>query len=197
MKIVLATKNPGKLKELRQLAGDAPWLQLVLAPDEFHPEETGTSFQENAIIKARAAAALTGAVCVADDSGLVVEALAGRPGIHSARYCAGDDAARRGKLLAELAGVPEGKRAAAFVCNMAVSAPDGTILHTAEGRWPGRIGFQERGENGFGYDPVFCLPDRDLTAAELPAPEKNRLSHRGQAWRKVLEFLHDYAERRR
>lgn len=193
MKIVLATKNPGKLKELLELAGGAPWLDLVLAPAEFDPEETGSTFLENATIKASAAARLTGLTAVADDSGLVVEALNGRPGIHSARYCEGDDKARRKKLLAELKDVPAGQRQAAFICNMAVANPDGRVVQTAEGVWPGEIGFVERGENGFGYDPIFCLPGRDMTAAELPPSEKNVLSHRGQAWRAVLSYLQSLA----
>jgi len=189
MKVALATRNPGKLKELRELAGDSPWLELILAPDSFCPEETGSTFEENALIKARAAAQLTGLPALADDSGLVVEALGGRPGIHSSRYCAGTDADRRAKLLDELKDVPEGRRSAQFVCNMVVCEPSGGILYATDGIWRGRIGFLERGENGFGYDPVFYLVDQDQTAAELGSAEKNRLSHRGQAWRKVFSYL--------
>ena len=189
MKIVLATRNPGKLKELIELAGDAPWLELVLAPEGFDPEESGSTFIENARIKAMAAAALTGLPAIADDSGLVVEALDGRPGVHSARYCQGSDRERRAKLLSEMKEIAEDCRQAAFVCNMVVCSPTGEIMFTAEGRWPGRIGLAERGQNGFGYDPVFFLEGRDQTAAELDSSEKNKVSHRGQAWRKVLSFL--------
>jgi len=190
MKIVIATKNPGKLREFLQLAEGSDWLELVLAPEEFDPEETGTTFLENATIKAREAAKLTGMMAVADDSGLTVDAMAGRPGVYSSRYSNGDEALGRSKLLSELAAIPEGMRNAAYVCGMVVCDADGKILFNTECFWPGRIGFEERGRNGFGFDPIFYLPDRNTTVAELPPPQKNSLSHRGQAWRKVIEFLH-------
>lgn len=195
MRIVLATKNPGKLKELNELAqGRLEGLELILAPDQFDPEETGTTYLENAIIKAREAARMTGLVSIADDSGIEVAALGGRPGIHSARYCEGNDRDRRLKLLDEMKDVPAGERQAQFVCWMAICDPndksqDQSIIYKAEGIWRGRIGFDERGAGGFGFDPVFYETDSDVTAAQLPAVEKNLKSHRGQAWREVLGFL--------
>lgn len=190
MKVVLATKNPGKLKELQQLALEAPWLTLVLAPDNFDPEESGKTFVENATIKAQAASRLTGLPAIADDSGLIVEALNGRPGIHSARYCEGTDADRRAKLLQELANIPADKRDASFMCAMVFCNAQGEKLHTVIRFWSGRIGLKEAGQNGFGFDPLFYLLDSHKTAAELAPEEKNRLSHRGQAWRQMLAYLH-------
>ncbi len=191
MKIVLATKNPGKLREFLQLAGEAGshWLDLVLVPGVFDPEETGSTFLDNAIIKAKAAAALTGEMAVADDSGLTVIALGGRPGVYSSRYSNGDEALGRARLLAELEQVGSECRDAAYVCSMAVASASGEILYSAEGRWSGRIGFEERGSNGFGFDPIFYMLDCNQTVAELPPERKNALSHRGQAWRQVLQFL--------
>lgn len=193
MKIVLATKNPGKLRELNELASAAPWLELVLAPEEFNANETGSTFFENAKIKAQCAAKLTGMPSLADDSGLIVEALNGRPGIHSARYVDGSDADRRAKLLSEMSNVAEGKRDAAFMCAMVLVNSLGEVLHSVVRYWPGRIGREERGSNGFGYDPIFYLNDRDLTAAELESQEKNRISHRGQAWQQMLKYLSSQA----
>jgi len=189
MKVVLATANPGKLTELKSLASSEPWLDLVLAPEGFNPEETGKTFVENAKIKARAAAQLTGLMSVADDSGLIVEALNGRPGIRSARYCEGTDADRREKLLGELASTPDDRRQAAFICTMAVADPDGSIAYTSIRYWEGTIGREAHGTSGFGYDPIFYPINCSVTAAELDAQEKNRLSHRGQAWIQVLGFL--------
>jgi XTP/dITP diphosphohydrolase len=192
VKIVLATQNPGKLKELTELAGDlGDRIELVLAPKEFDPEETGATYLENAIIKATAAAQMTNLISIADDSGLEVDAMGGRPGVHSARYCEGSDRDRRLKLLDELKDVPEGKRGAQFVSWMAICDPgqNHSIIYKAEGIWRGHIGFDERGDGGFGFDPIFYETDSDVTAAQLPAAEKNRKSHRGQAWRQVLKFL--------
>jgi XTP/dITP diphosphohydrolase len=189
MKLVLATKNQGKLRELKELAGNLPWLELVLAPDEFEVEETGVTFMENAVIKAQAAAKLTGLICCADDSGIAVAALNGAPGVYSARYCQGSDQDRRHKLMQAMKDVPQDKRQAAFICAMAVSAANGEILYTAEGIWPGVIALAEKGTNGFGYDPIFFLPELNKTAAELSADVKNKISHRGQALSKVLTWL--------
>jgi XTP/dITP diphosphohydrolase len=190
MDLVLATSNPGKLRELRALATSMPGLNLVLAPPGFNPEETGLTFIDNAILKAEEAARQTGTLTVADDSGICVDALDGRPGIYSARYAPGDDRDRRLKMLEEMAAVPEGKRQAAFVCAMAVVDGNGQVIFTCENRWPGVLAFAEKGEHGFGFDPIFCpLDSGGLTSAELDPAIKNELSHRGQAWREVLNFL--------
>lgn len=189
MKVVLATSNPGKLRELQALASSDPWLELVLAPNGFNPEETGKTFIENAKIKAKAAAQLTKTLSVADDSGLIVEALNGKPGIHSARYCEGSDADRTNKVLSELIEVPEDRRQGAFMCAMAIAEPDGNISHTVIRYWEGMIGREPRGSNGFGYDPIFWPLGKNCTAAELDSAEKNRISHRGRAWLAVVDFL--------
>ncbi len=188
MKVVLATHNPGKIREFSQMSSEFG-IELLPMPDDLDPEETGSTFMENALIKARAAAAATNLPAVADDSGLVVDALDGRPGIRSARYCEGTDKDRREKILDEMTGVPEGQRQAAFVCAMALCHPDGSVLKTTEERWRGSIGFESRGENGFGYDPIFELDGRNQTSAMITNEEKNTLSHRGQAWRKMVDFI--------
>lgn len=190
MKIVLATKNPGKLRELSEMAKELSQIEFVMAPEDFDPEESGSTYIENAIIKATEAARATNLIAIADDSGLAVDAMDGRPGVHSARYCKGSDADRRKKLLRELADVPEARRQAQFVCAMAVCDPkDLSIIYKVESYWRGRIGFEEKGDGGFGFDPIFYENNSDVTAAQLPAEEKNRKSHRGQAWRQVLDFL--------
>lgn len=165
-------------------------IEFDLAPAQFNPEESGSTYLENAVIKAREAAMMTKSIAVADDSGLEVDALGGRPGLHSARYCEGDDGARRHKLLHEMKDVPKGERQAAFVCWMAVFDPEkNSTIYTAEGIWAGQIGFEERGDGGFGFDPIFYMNNSDVTAAQLSSQEKNLKSHRGQAWRQVLAFL--------
>lgn len=189
MKVVLATKNPGKLKELQELASETPEIEFALAPPSFDADETGKTFLENAIIKAQEAARLTGCYALADDSGITVEYLDGAPGIHSARYCEGSDTDRRRKLMREVGNAED--RRAAFICAMALSSPQGEILHSSLGRWFGEIGFDERGQNGFGYDPIFWLPEMQKTAAELSSEMKNRISHRAQAWRQMASFLVD------
>lgn len=189
MKLVIASKNPGKLKELLEMASNEPWLEFSLAPEDFNPKETGKTFYENAAIKAQVAAAMTGLPALGDDSGLVVEALNGRPGIFSSRYVEGCDQKRCAKLLEEMKTVPEGRRDAAFICTLVLCAAEGKVIHSVIRAWTGYIGFCERGENGFGFDPVFYLKDRNCTAAELSKTEKNKLSHRGQAFREMLSFL--------
>lgn len=190
MKLCLATKNPGKLKELIKIAqefgGDVSGLELVLAPAEFNPDETGETFLENAIIKAREAARLSGLTAVADDSGLCVDVLDGRPGIFSARYAEGDEAKGRAKLLSELRDVPSEKRTAAFVCAMALVEPKGNVIFQVQKSWKGSLAWSEKGMNGFGYDPIFIPDGLTNTSAEMPGQDKNRMSHRGQAWRAVL-----------
>nr|VFJ53573.1 MAG: XTP/dITP diphosphohydrolase [Candidatus Kentron sp. FW] len=192
-KVVLASSNPGKLRELRELL--AP-LDITLAPqsdfDVRDVEETGGTFVENAILKARHAAAVSGLPAIGDDSGLVVDALGGAPGIYSARY-AGEGATDKknlDRLLRELADVPESRRSAHFKCLMVyMSHADDPTPVIADGTWAGRILFAPRGENGFGYDPVFYVPTHDCSSAELPSDTKNALSHRGQAVRELVARL--------
>lgn len=195
MKIVLASNNPGKLREIGQMLADSD-IQVV-PQSRFHVvevEETGLTFVENAILKARNAAAQSGLPAIADDSGLEVDALNGAPGIYSARFAGASagDADNLRKLLTELKGVPEDQRDARFQCLMVYlrHADDPTPL-ICQGTWKGRITTEPRGESGFGYDPVFYVPTHDCTAAELPAEEKNRLSHRGQALRCLVAALQD------
>lgn len=189
MKLVIATKNPGKLKEFEALAAAEEWIELQLAPDTFQVEETGATFFENAKLKAVQAAKLTGMPSVGDDSGLVIEALKGRPGIQSARYCEGSDADRRAKVLKEMEKVADGQRHAAFFCAMVLANPDGSVAFSTIRCWEGSIATEERGDNGFGYDPIFMLAKKQLSAAEIDQEEKNRVSHRGQAWNQVVKFL--------
>ncbi len=189
MKIVLATSNPGKLAEFKALSEQAPDLDLILAPPDFNPEETGATFIENALIKARAAAALCHLPAIADDSGLAVEAMNGRPGIHSARYAEGTDGDRRKKLLLELKNVPAPQRQAAFVCAIALVDSEGEVLFTCEERWQGTLSTEEHGVNGFGFDPLFVPLGGSQTAAQLEPAVKNSLSHRGQAWKRFLNHL--------
>jgi XTP/dITP diphosphohydrolase len=189
MKIVLATQNPGKLKELNEMAGQQSAVHFVLAPPDFDAVEDGVTYLENALIKARVAALMTGEFALADDSGIEVDALDGRPGIHSARYCEGSDRDRRLKLLDELKDVPEPKRGAAFVCAIALCAPSGEMVHSTFARWPGSITFSEKGTNGFGFDPIFLIPDKGQTSAEISGADKNLLSHRGLAFAEMLSYI--------
>jgi len=184
MKLVLASSNAGKLAELRELLGDGFDLH---AQSEFGVEdadETGLSFVENAILKARHASRAAGLPALGDDSGLCVDALHGAPGLYSARYAGthGDSEANIDKLLRELDGVADADRTARFACVLALvrDANDPQPL-IAEGLWEGRILGERRGGNGFGYDPVFFSPAHGVSAAELPAGVKNRDSHRGKA----------------
>ena len=188
--IVLASSNPGKVREINQLLAGLD-LQVRPQTDFGVPdiEETGLTFVENAILKARNAAQHTGLPAIADDSGLEVDALQGAPGIYSARY-AGEGASDQANLeilLTELGDLPEEKRTARFQCLMVYMrhANDPTPL-ICQGTWEGRILFEPQGENGFGYDPVFYVPTHNCSSAELSAEIKNLLSHRGQALRKLL-----------
>ncbi len=191
MRIVLASKNAGKLAELQALLAPLP-VHLESQADHGVPsaEETGATFIENALIKARAVAAATGMAALADDSGLVVPALHGAPGIFSARYAGthGDDQANNRKLVEQMNRV--GERQAYFYCAMALlrHADDPTPL-LATAAWHGEIVAQPAGDQGFGYDPHFFVPALGKTAAQLPAPEKNRLSHRGQATAALIAQL--------
>ena len=196
-RIVLATSNKGKIAELAEPLGALGIEVLGLAdfPDLPPVEETGLTFAENALIKARAVAAATNLVAVADDSGLCVDALQGAPGVHSARYSddlpaqpgESRDARNNRKLLDALRNVPEHERTAHFSCVMAAARPDGAAI-IARGRWNGRILEAPRGQNGFGYDPLLFDPTLNRTAAELSREEKMAVSHRAQALQELLRL---------
>lgn len=192
-KIVLASGNQGKVREINQILTGLD-IEVVPQSDFGVPEaeETGLTFVENAILKARNAASHTGLPAIADDSGLEVDALRGAPGIYSARYAgvgAGDQANLE-KLLQEMEGVPEAQRSARFQCLMVYMEHDGDPTPIiCQGTWEGRITQAATGENGFGYDPVFFVPSHDCTSAQLSAEEKNRLSHRGQALQCLMHAL--------
>ncbi|MBI5461707.1 MAG: RdgB/HAM1 family non-canonical purine NTP pyrophosphatase [Gammaproteobacteria bacterium] len=191
--IVLASNNPGKVREFNALLADHH-IEVVPQSQFGVPEveETGLSFVENAILKARNAALHTGLSAIADDSGIEVDALNGAPGIYSARYAGvgAGDRANLEKLLADLEDVPEEQRSARFQCLMVYMrhANDPTPL-ICQGTWEGRILFAPRGTQGFGYDPVFFVPTHNCSSAELPPEVKNALSHRGQALRKLVAAL--------
>lgn len=196
-KLVLASNNAGKIRELQVLLSPLGFeivAQGALGiPDA---EETGSSFLENALIKARHAATLSGLPAIADDSGLEVDALDGAPGVYSARYAglSASDGDNIDKLLAALSGVEAGRRSARFRCVMVFVRDAGDADPVvAEGCWEGRIGEACRGEGGFGYDPVFIVPETGLSAAELSPEDKNRLSHRGQAASLLASRLRDLA----
>jgi XTP/dITP diphosphohydrolase len=191
-RLLLATNNQGKVKEFRELLQGCGW-ELVTPQDiglALDFEESGVTFAENAIIKAEAYVRASGLPSLADDSGLEVDALGGRPGIHSARYAGEDrtDEERVTKLLEELRDVPDDRRTARFRAVIAIKMPERDV-ELVEGTVEGKIGYEPRGENGFGYDPVFVLPDRGMTTAELPSDEKNAISHRGIAARKAAFLL--------
>ncbi|CAI2426829.1 dITP/XTP pyrophosphatase [Serratia ficaria] len=192
-KVVLATGNPGKVRELAGLLADFGLdvvAQTELGVDP--AEETGLTFIENAILKARHAAQITGLPAIADDSGLAVDALGGAPGIYSARYAGVDasDQENLDKLLAALKDVPQGSRGAQFHCVLVYMchAEDPTPL-VFHGSWAGEIAFQSAGEGGFGYDPIFYLPELGRSAAELSRDEKSAVSHRGKALKLMLEAM--------
>lgn len=190
--VIIASSNKGKLKEFQELMKDLPVEVRSLAdyPEIGDIEENGTTFAENAYIKAKAVYDATGCLAIADDSGLEVDALGGAPGIYSARYAGEekDDAKNNAKLLAALADVPEGERGAQFHCAIVAISADGRRFD-AEGIVRGEILRAARGENGFGYDPLFYVREFDKTTAELSMDEKNAISHRGQAVRKIVAVL--------
>lgn len=191
-RMIFATGNENKMVEIREILGDLPLeiLSMKQAGIRADIEENGTSFEENALIKAREVCRLAGEMVLADDSGLEIDYLNGEPGIYSARYM-GENTSYRVKnknLMERLEEVPDEKRTARFVCAIAAVFPDGKEL-VVRGTVEGIIGYEERGENGFGYDPIFYLPERGLTTAELPPEEKNSISHRGNALRKMKELL--------
>lgn len=185
MKIVLATRNPGKLREFRALLKD---VEFEINPDLPAVEETGATFEENALLKARAAARHTRRWALGEDSGLVVDALDGRPGIYSARY-AGDDRANTRKVLEELEGVPDDRRTARYVACIALVDADGAVQAEVRGMCEGRIAPAPRGTGGFGYDPIFFVPSLGRMMAELTPEEKNAVSHRGRAVAALREHL--------
>ena len=194
-KVVLATGNKKKVEELNALLADLNY--IVVPQSEFNVEsvpETGTTFVENAIIKARHAAHITGLPAIADDSGIEVDALLGRPGVYSARY-AGEDASDQDnleKLLEEMNGVPPVVRTARYWCVLVYMrhADDPTPI-ICQANWEGSLATEPSGENGFGYDPIFNVPDLDCTAAELEPATKNRLSHRGKALAQLAKALQE------
>ena len=195
MRFVMASSNSGKLAEIRRMLHGSP---IDVVPqsnwDVVDVDETGGTFVENAILKAREAARLSGLPALADDSGLEVDALDGAPGVRSARFAGDecDDAANNRLLLRRLSDVPAAKRSARFRCVMVcMRHPDDPAPLICQGTWEGAIAQSASGEGGFGYDPLFVPAGQDRTAAELNADEKNSLSHRGQALRALTEFLRD------
>jgi XTP/dITP diphosphohydrolase len=194
VRLLLATRNAGKLAELQRLLATAvPGVEVVGlrdVPDYPEAPETGATFEENALLKAREAVRYTGLPAVADDSGLTVDALNGMPGVLSARWSGrhGDDAANTALLLGQLADVPDDRRGGAFVCAAALVTPDG-VEHVLERQWRGSVVREPRGSNGFGYDPVFVPDGLTVTSAELDPAEKDALSHRGQAFAALVPVL--------
>ena len=192
-RVVLASNNVGKAREFGQLLADSGL--EVLAQNEFdvpEAEETAPTFVENALLKARNAALHTGLPAIADDSGLAVDALDGEPGIYSARYAGpgADDAANNARLLEKMRGVPPAERGAAFICALVyLRHANDPVPLICQGTWRGLLLDAPRGDNGFGYDPLFLVPELDRTSAELPPQEKNRRSHRGQALRQLVDRL--------
>jgi XTP/dITP diphosphohydrolase len=195
--LVMATHNPGKVRELKALLGDLDVGLLSLADFPEIPDipEEGATFRENALAKAQVVARLTGLPALADDSGLEVAALGGRPGVRSARYAKDEtspapptDADNWRKLLKEMAGIPRERRQARFVCEIALAFPDGRTF-TARGECAGVIALSPQGDQGFGYDPVFRLPELDRTMAELAPEAKNAISHRARALAALKELI--------
>lgn len=195
MELFLATRNEGKIREIEELLQgcEISLTSLKDYPDAPEVAENGEVYRDNALKKARFFTGWTGKLTVADDSGLEVDYLQGRPGVFSARYAGKgrDDRENSRKLLRELKGIPREKRGAVFRCVMVLVAPWGDE-EVVEGECRGQIGFEERGEGGFGYDPIFVIPRYGKTVAELSIAEKNRLSHRGKALRKLKKILKRY-----
>ncbi|MBE9197574.1 MULTISPECIES: RdgB/HAM1 family non-canonical purine NTP pyrophosphatase [unclassified Nodularia (in: cyanobacteria)] len=180
--LVVATGNPGKLRELQAYLANSGW-ELTLKPEELEVEETGATFAANAALKASQVAQATGQWAIADDSGLQVDALNGAPGVYSARY-GSSDSERIARLLRELGNAVN--RQAQFVCAVAIARPDGTIALESEGICRGEILHAPRGEGGFGYDPIFYVPEKQLTFAEMSRELKGSISHRGKALKALV-----------
>ena len=200
--IIFATGNQNKMREIREIMGNLPVQILSMKEAGIQADivENGTTFEENARIKARAVADLLpeqerDAIVLADDSGLEIDALHKEPGIYSSRYMGEHTSyhVKNAELIRRLEGVPVEKRTARFVCAVAAVLPDGQAL-TVRGTIEGKIGYEERGENGFGYDPIFMLPDMSRSTAELPPEEKNKISHRGKALRQMEKKLQEILE---
>ena len=191
-KIIFATGNQNKMKEIREILADMDVEIVSMKEAGIHADivEDGNSFEENAEIKAKTICEMTGEITLADDSGLEIDYLNKEPGIYSARYMGEDTSYRikNGNLTQRLEGVPDEKRTARFVCAVAAAFPDGTVKTVRE-TMEGRIGYEEKGENGFGYDPIFYLPEYGCTSAELSMEEKNKISHRGKALRAIRDVL--------
>lgn len=189
MKIIAATKNKNKLREFSEILKGFEIISQEEAGVDIDVEETGTTFEENSLLKAKAIFEATGITAIADDSGLCVDALGGEPGVYSARYGGEgyDDEGRVQLLLKNMKDIPEGKRTARFVCAITMVGKDGTI--TARGECEGKIDHSPKGENGFGYDPVFFVDKYGKTMAEISSEEKNSISHRGKALKIFAEKL--------
>lgn len=191
-RIIFATGNAGKMKEIRSILADLGMeiLSMKEAGVDIAIEEDGKTYEENALIKARAVAAVTGDIVLADDSGLEIDFLNQEPGVYSARYLGEDTpySVKNANLISRLEGVPDEKRTARFVCAIAAVLPDGREL-TTRAAIEGRIGYEEKGEGGFGYDPIFYVPELERTTAELTEEEKNQVSHRGKALQLMKEEL--------
>ena len=191
-RILFATGNQGKMKQVREILADLGVEVISMREAGVSAEivEDGETFEENAVIKARTIMELTGEVTLADDSGLEIDALGGEPGVYSARYM-GEDTSyhiKNNDLIRRLSQVPRQQRTARFVCSIAAAFPDGEII-TTDGVIEGLIGYEEAGENGFGYDPIFVVPQLGCTTAQLSDEQKNEISHRGKALRKMKEEL--------
>jgi len=196
-RIVFATGNTGKIREINAIMADTG-MEVVSMKDagiRIDIEENGSTYEENALIKARAVAALTGDIVMADDSGLEIDYLDKEPGVYSARYLGKDTSyhVKNADLIRRLEGVPDEQRTARFVCAIAAVLPDGRTL-TVRAAIEGRIGYEEKGTNGFGYDPIFYVPEFQRTTAELTEAEKNEVSHRGKALRLMKEELKRYED---
>ncbi len=192
MKIIMATSNKDKVNEIRQMlvGTDIEIVSLKEAGVSIDIDENGSSFDENAAIKANAVRDMTGQMAISDDSGLVIDYLNGAPGIYSSRFMGEDTpySEKNAAILEKLQGVPDEQRSARFVCSMAIAYPDGHT-QTVQGIMEGRIAHEIAGEGGFGYDPIFYLPEKGCTSAQLTAAEKNAISHRGKALEKLVKIL--------
>ncbi len=192
-KVIFATKNKGKIKEIQAVLGDSyNVITMEEAGITVDVEENGKTFEENAVIKAEAIAKICGETVLADDSGLEIDYLNGEPGIYSARYMGHDTSydIKNKSLIERLNGVPDEKRTARFVCAVAAAVP-GKETVVVRGTMEGIIGYEIKGENGFGYDPIFFLPEYGKTSAEISPEEKNKISHRGKALRMIAEKLNN------